>query len=348
MNSNIIKSPVIFLFLALSFSSFAAISADSPAQELERADHTLVSSSNVVALPIEEQKVKLVDWLTGEFSNLRHVFEFGPTGGYPPVLLRQEPIELIDNETAMLVTQSWLASPGQIYRKHLYRFRIPRRSNDILQDIYAVPADFTGAFVDENGLSPALDLVVGCSIRWQATEQGFKGYRDGNRCSFRDENDQVVSWTTHLTLNPVEYSVADTAFTDDGEQLLGDIDGKALVVNRIRFFQAEIGYLPAGADADDLQQWMVAAPQRPLHDHEQRIPLVSSEDGLFLGHELQLVSDLSNPERLHLRLYRQTEDEPIFQAEMEYMGEGKWSATSERLRIQISKADSITALLPQR
>ncbi|EGN76282.1 CpeT/CpcT family (DUF1001) [Idiomarina sp. A28L] len=347
MNPNIIKSSLILLFFSLNFTSLSAISADSPEELATPAPSASAKNTSVVQLSTEEQKDKLVNWLTAEFSNLRYVFQFGPIGGYPPVLMRQEQVELFDNETALVVAQSWLAAPNQVYRKHLYRFRIPRRSNEIVQDIYSVPLDFAGALASEDGLSQELELLIGCSIRWQATETGFEGYRDGNRCSFRNEDNQVVSWTTHLTLNPLEYSVADTAFTDDGEQLLGDIDGKALVVNRIRFFQAEIGYLPAGANADDLQQWMVAAPQRPLHDHEQRIPLLSSEDGLFLGHEVQLISDLNDSEKLQLRLYRQTEDEPMFQVEMEYMGEGKWSATGERLRIQISKVDSVTELLPQ-
>ncbi len=307
-------------------------------------EDTLAPNLDLLALQPEVQKENLITWLTGEFSNLRHVFEFGPTGGYPPLLMRQQQVNLMNDEAAIYTEQSWLAAPEQIYRKHLYRFRILRSSNDIVQDVYLVPNDFSGELYDEEGIADELELVAGCSIRWQATEQGFKGYRDGNRCSFRDENNQIVSWTTHLTLNQTEYTVADSAFTDNGEQVLGDIDGNALVLNRIRFFQAEIGYLPAGADPDVMEEWMVALPQRPLHDHEQRIPLLSADDGLFLGHEVQIVSDIENPQKLQIRLYRQTEEEPMLQMEMDYKGDGKWSATAERLRIQLSMARSITEL----
>ncbi|RUO21106.1 hypothetical protein CWE08_05795 [Aliidiomarina iranensis] len=304
------------------------------------------SSQSLQDLTPEAQQERLIDWLTGEFSNLRYVFEFGPVGGYPPLLLKQQRVPLMDGEYGVLVEQSWLAAPERIYRRHLYRFRQPRFSDDIIQEVYVVPNNFAGSFISEDGFSAELDLMSGCSIRWQVKANEFEGYRDGNRCSFRNENNQVVSWTTHLRLNATNYNVADMAFTDDGEQVLGDIEGTGLVLNRIRFFQAEIGYLPAGAEAEDLSQWMVALPQRPLHDHEQRIPLMSGEDGLFLGHDIQLIGNLQEPETLLLRLYRQTEDEPFFAEEMEYQGDGKWRATSERLRIQLSVANSIAELLP--
>lgn len=292
----------------------------------------------------EEQKRILLNLLAGEFSNLRNIFEHGPSGGYPPVLIRQKQV----NEAGLWVQQSTIAAPDRVYRQQYYHFVIPRRANYIRQDVYLLPNDFAGDFSNIEALPEELQAVVGCAIHWYPRSDSWVGERSGEFCAFRDENNEVVAVNSTIQLDTERYQITETAVSSNGEPLLGDIEGLPLVLQRIRFFHAELSYLPAGADGNDDNQWMAANPQRLMHDHEQRVALMSANEGLFLGHDIQLLTDSNDPQQLTLRVYRQTEDEPLFVVALEYHGSGEWRATHERLRVQLRAVDSVTELLPQR
>lgn len=331
---------------ACVIASSISISHAQPSTVLSLDDST-TSVQTLTEHTLAEQKRILIEWLNGEFSNLKHIFEYGPVGGYPPILMRQATINL-GAEKALWVQQSSLVTPTDSYREHLYRFRINERNHTIIQDIYLLADDFDGEwFSDEIGISPQLEQLEGCSITWRAEGNMMHGNRDGRFCAFKDELNRVVSISSQLNLHPYQLEVVDTAVADDGEPLLGDVDGNALVLDRIRFFHAEITFLPAGADARSDNEWVEAIPQRPMHDHDQRVALLNAEDELFLGHDIQLIGNAKYADELILRIYRQTEDEPVFSASMEYLGAGQWRATAERLRVELRLAESVIDVLPR-
>lgn len=346
MKFSLLKSFSIRMFCtACVAASSINLSYASPAAAFSLESPT-VNTKALTEHTLEEQKRILIAWLNGEFSNLKHIFEHGPVGGYPPILMRQSTVTLSD-EKALWVQQSSLVNPTDTYREHLYRFRINERNNTIVQDIYLLPKGFAGEWVfDELSIAEELELLDGCSISWRADAHSMLGSRDGNFCAFKDELDRVISISSHLTLRPQQLEVVDTAVADDGEPLLGDVDGNALVLNRIRFFHTQLAFLPAGADASSDAEWVAAIPQRPMHDHDQRVALLNAGDGLFLGHDIQVIGDSSNLDELVLRIYRQTEDEPIFSATMEFVEAGRWRATTERLRVELTLAESIIDVLP--
>lgn len=338
--------PVRVFCTACVITSSITISHAKPTAVFSLNDST-ITVQTLTEHTLAEQKRILIEWLNGEFSNLKHIFEHGPVGGYPPILMRQSTIHL-GAEEALWVQQSSLVTPIDSYREHLYRFRINERNHTIIQDIYLLPQDFDGEwFSDEIGISPQLEQLEGCSITWRAEGNTMHGNRDGRFCAFKDELNRVVSISSQLNLNPYQLEVVDTAVADDGEPLLGDVDGNALVLDRIRFFHAEITFLPAGADARSDNEWVEAIPQRPMHDHDQRVALLNAEDQLFLGHDIQLIGNAKKADELVLRIYRQTEDEPVFSASMEYLGAGQWRATSERLRVELRLAESVIDVLPR-
>ena len=347
MKSSLLKYFPMRMFCAACVIASAITISQAKPNTVFSLDDSTIAAQTLNEHTLIEQKRILIEWLNGEFSNLKHIFEHGPVGGYPPILMRQS-IVTLGAEKALWVRQSSLVTPTDSYREHLYRFRINERNNTIIQDIYLLPRDFDGEwFSDDRGVSPQLEQLEGCSITWRADTNMMHGNRDGRFCAFKDELNRVVSISSQLKLSPHQLEVVDTAVADDGEPLLGDVDGNALVLGRIRFFHTELTFLPAGADANSDSEWVEAIPQRPMHDHDQRVALLNAEDELFLGHDIQLIGNAKNADELVLRIYRQTEDEPVFSATMEYLGAGQWRATTNRLRVELRLAESVIDVLPR-
>ncbi|WP_157981331.1 CpcT/CpeT family chromophore lyase [Aliidiomarina sanyensis] len=277
----------------------------------------------------ESQRSLLLQYLVGEFSNLRTILETGRGAGHAPIFVRNHRLAW-DDEDVIWSRQSLLNTPNATYRQQVYRFVLPRRNTGIVQQIYLAPASWEPQSDDWS----ALERLQGCDIVWRYTGDGFVGSREGSQCGFVDEQGRAIFLATHLQANSVRFTVEDAALSRGGELILGDLNGEPVVHERIRFFDVNIEFLPAGASSENDSAWIVAEPFRDLHDHDIRVPLVSSDERMFLGHDIQVLGNSEEPTGLTIRVYRQAEEQPVLSLKVE--GEdGRWSAEAERFRIQL-------------
>ncbi|RUO22047.1 hypothetical protein CWE06_04240 [Aliidiomarina haloalkalitolerans] len=283
---------------------------------------------------------RLATWMQGDFSNMRFIIEHGGSG-QPPILLKHRVVREEQGRPAIVVQQSWLSQPQQGYRFQLLRFQ-QNRDGSIQQMIYPLTAQTYAGVLESSSFSEAslenLVALEGCEVRWTASETEFLGERRGEYCSFIDEYGEEVHWQTRLTLNPYQYAVDDVAVTSQGEQIIGQVDGVPVVNERIRFFTADIQFLPAGANASDDEAWISASTRQPLNDHEQRVALMDADGSQFFGHEIQVLGNVYDPEELRIRIYRSGEETPLTELHMAY-SEGNWQANSERVRLRLQVRD---------
>lgn len=280
----------------------------------------------------DEEISRLLDWLTGDFSNMRYILEAGGSG-HPPILLRQQVVKHDEESPALLVQQSWINQPEESYRYQLFTFR-KLRTGDIIQSIAVLSkSDYERIEAGDVSFGDFAPLP-NCEIVWRAEDGLFNGFRDPERCRFSDQYGELVHWQTRLILTPHQYTVDDFAVTAQGETLLGQVDGVAVVNERIRFFAAHMEFLPAGADADSDDAWVEVIPRQTLHDHEQRIALMDVQGELFYGHDIQLFGKSGQPDYLKVRLYRQDEESPQVELTAVY-DDGEWQAQGERIRLRL-------------
>ncbi|MCH8501391.1 MAG: CpcT/CpeT family chromophore lyase [Aliidiomarina sp.] len=280
----------------------------------------------------DKEITRLLDWLAGDFSNLRYILESGGSG-HPPILLRQQLVSRDDENPALLVEQSWINQPEESYRYQLFTFR-KVRTGEIIQSIAVLSSsefqDIQAGDVQFSDYAP----LRNCEIIWREEDGLFNGFRDPERCRFSDQHGELVHWQTRLTVTPHQYIVDDFAVTAQGETILGQVDGVPVVNERIRFFVADIEFLPAGADASSDDAWVEVQPRQTLHDHEQRIALMDSKGEFFYGHDIQLFGKADQPEYLKVRLYRQNEESPLAELTTVYQ-DGEWRAQGERIRLRL-------------
>lgn len=282
--------------------------------------------------PQDKEITRLLDWLAGDFSNMRYILEAGGSG-HPPILLRQQVVSRDDKNPALLVQQSWINQPEDSYRFQLFTFR-KLRTGEIIQSIAVLSrSDYQHIQAGDVNFSDYASLP-NCEIIWREEDGVFNGFRDPERCRFSDQYGEQVHWQTRLTVTPYQYIVDDFAVTAQGETLLGQLDGVPVVNERIRFFKADIEFLPAGADASSDDAWVAVQPRQTLHDHEQRIALMDLKGELFYGHDIQLFGKPDQPEYLQVRLYRQNEESPLAELTTEYQ-DGEWQAQGERIRLRL-------------
>lgn len=283
---------------------------------------------------------RLATWLEGDFSNMRFIIEQGGSG-QPPILLQHRIVREESDHPAVAVKQSWLSQPSQGYRYQLVRFDA-NRDGSVRQIIYPLTAEAYGQVVDNQPLAAefidTLTALDGCDIRWTDAKSEFHGERRGDYCSFSDEYGEVVHWQTTLTLDPYQYTVNDAAYTSSGEPIIGQVDGLPVINERIRFFTADIQFLPAGANSNQEDAWVTATTRQPLHDHEQRVALMDADGLQFFGHELQVLGDARNPEELQVRVYRYGEEQPLneFTIKLE-AGDGQAEGDRVRLRLRVTE-----------
>lgn len=288
--------------------------------------------------PQDKEIARLLDWLAGDFSNMRYILEAGGSG-HPPILLRQQVVKRDDANPALLVQQSWINQPEESYRYQLFTFR-KLRTGDIIQSIAVLSkSDYEHIQAGDVSFSDYATLP-NCEIVWREEDGLFNGFRDPERCRFSDQYGELVHWQTRLTLNPHQYTVDDFAVTALGETILGQVDGIPVVNERIRFFTAHIEFLPAGADASSDDAWVEVNPRQTLHDHEQRIALMDVQGELFYGHDIQLLGKSNQPDYLKVRLYRQDEESPLVELTTEYHN-GEWQAQGERIRLRLRQDKNV-------
>ncbi|TRW49312.1 hypothetical protein FM042_00085 [Aliidiomarina halalkaliphila] len=306
------------LFLLLGLLSCTILSVSAQA----------VTASEQSKSPLTQLKAHLV----GDFSNLRHMMTTGEGVGQPPVLMQITPADW-DGEPVLIARQALIESLDEPYRVHIYRFRESRRNSQLIQDIYVVP-EAAHNERDASMLRHA-ELLQGCSIRWQAEDDQFVGVRDGRRCAFLDEHGRQIAVSSQLLLTEEQLIVEDRAVAMGGDIIVGSPLGDVSVYERIRFFSADIAFLPSGAQASDADAWLGVAPHRPLHDHDVRIPLTASADGMFIGHDIQVLGFATDENRLQVRLYRLSDVNPHQDVTMEFDG-ATWHAETERFRIRLT------------
>lgn len=299
----------------------------------------MVSVSAHAATVSEETNsdlAKLKSHLTGDFSNLRHMMTTGEGVGQPPVLMQITEAEW-DGESVLIARQALIESLDEPYRVQIYRFREARRNDHLIQDIFVVPE----AAHNEHGdsLFTHAELLQGCSIHWRIEDDDFVGVRDGRRCAFLDEHGRQITVSSQLLLTEEQLIVEDRAVAMGGDIIVGSPLGDVSVYERIRFFSADVAFLPSGAQPSDADAWLAVAPHRPLHDHDVRIPLTAREDGMFIGHDIQVLGFATDENRLQVRLYRLSDVNPHQDVTMEFE-EGSWYAETERFRIRLELIDT--------
>ncbi|WP_194757528.1 CpcT/CpeT family chromophore lyase [Aliidiomarina indica] len=274
---------------------------------------------------------QLKEYLIGDFSNLRHMMTTGEGVGQPPVLLQITPAEW-DGEQVLIARQALVSAPNEPYRIQVYRIRKDQRSGQLVQDIYVASPALNSS--EHSLLFESAERLAGCSIRWRVEAGQFVGIRDGRRCKFRDQHGREISMSSRLLVTAEQLIIEDSAMAQGEDFILGRPLGEVNVYEPIRFMSAQIMFLPSGGQANDESAWLSVDTYRPLHDHDVRIPLVASADGMFIGHDIQLLGFADDETQLQLRIYRFSDAEPLDDVTMEFDGE-TWHAETERFRIQL-------------
>lgn len=304
------------------------------------------NSLNVVHSRVELQQ-KLINAFVGEYSNFFALTEHPTTvGDFPPIIQRIETVVLADGQVGLLVNQGFLSSRSSHlasahYRRTLYLFTTSRNSNALVQISYPLDQHVTKESLTEVGALTQLERLPGCEIQWQyeqtvAGEQSFNGYRDPERCFFIDEQGLPIHLETILYVGKNELQMTENLLNEEGEPLPeADLVG-TMSLTPIRFFEMTVSFLPDGSDEGDESAWISIQPDGLIHDHGQRINLLTKNEQQALPYQIQLVRGAQDENQMQVRIYSLGAETPLQELTVDLIdGVGVLNADPLRVEIQI-------------
>lgn len=332
----IIKTTVLTLF---TFNIFYT-STQALAEVRSKNDEVV----NVIPSRAELQQ-KLINALVGEYSNFLALTEHPTTvGDFPPIIQRAEVVVLANGEEGLLVHQGLLSSrstglASTHYRRTLYLFTSTPHSDALIQVSYPLTPNFTKELLSEPGALSQLERLPGCEIHWQYeqvedSQLSFNGYRSPSRCFFIDEHGVAIHLETILHVGNNELQMTENLLDGAGEPLSeADLVG-TLSLTPIRFFEMTVSFLPDGSNADDDEAWLSVQPEGLIHDHGQRINLLTKNEQQALPYEIKLVRGAQDENQLQVRIYSLGSETPMQDLAVE-LTEGVGVLNAEPLRVEI-------------
>ncbi len=298
-----------------------------------------------------ELQQRLLNALSGEFSNFYALTEHPTTvGDFPPVLQRADIITLANGEQALLVEQGFLAMRAahastkdvgvvNSYRRQLYAFVTPRNSNQLVHVSYPLPDSIGVTQLAAPNALESLKRLPGCEVHWHYERlvdgsDSFEGYRSPERCFFIDDNNTPVHMETILHVANYGIQMTDNVLDASGEPLLETELGGTMLLNPIRFFNMTVSFLPDGADKNNADAWISIQPDGLIHDHGQRINLLTKKEQQILPYQIQLLREEDTNDRLQVRIYSLGSEMPLEQLSLE-LENGVGVLQVDPLRVEI-------------
>lgn len=337
-----IKTKALNLFLFSLLLSFPALATEPNTPITEETEAELV-------LTREELQSRLLTALSGEFSNFYALTEHPTTvGDFSPIIQQADIVTLANGEQAILIEQRFLetrAARSQVQlnnRRQLYTFVTPRKSEELVQITYPVPANITAQFLSEPEALQQLKRLPGCEIHWQHEqlnngESSFEGYRNPKRCFFIDSSDNSpIHMESILHVANHEIKMTDNLLDANGEPLSEMELAGTLILNPIRFFDMTVSFLPEGANKDNDEAWINIQPEGLIHDHGQRINLRTQKEQQTIPYQIKLVREEGTTNKLQVRIYSLGSETPLEELTVELEnGVGVLNADPLRVELQV-------------
>lgn len=263
------------------------------------------------------QQEALIDALSGQFSNFYALTEYPNTvGDYPPLVYTGTPLTLPNGHHGVLVSQyhfdvsgSAQAVSNNPVRQQLYAFINPGEAADAVHVTYPVPTDLTAAQLSQADTFSQLQRLPGCETYWTAPAetnetQHFEGYKNPKRCYFMnpEQQSQVHVESIHY-VTAQEQKLTENLLNAKGEPLADMALAGTLVLHPIRFFQVQAAYLPEGANEENNDAWVHIEPASNVHDHGQRINLLTQNSQQLIPYQIRVLRHQSTPQQVRVSLY---------------------------------------------
>ncbi|MGX5914580.1 CpcT/CpeT family chromophore lyase [Aliidiomarina sp. Khilg15.8] len=270
-------------------------------------------------LSADEHQAQIAEWLQGQFTNYQQSIQ-NPEQAVSPLLYQVERLKRQGDEGVLLSSQQmFLFNQEQLLRTQVYQLQT-RGSNVVEQRFFHVSGDI------ENRQD--WHQLHGCAVRWRWKGDHYAGARNEDRCYFyNQENGRKIALKSQLKLTPNTYSTIDWAYSEDGTLLLDDAFNSQLVLQRMRFFDADIEYKAPGSDS-----WQRVHTTHEVHDQGVRVRLQLPESDLELRYQLELVRE---GEQRVLRIYQGNQAQPVERVQVPVDAQ-QLEFTMEQLRVRLT------------
>lgn len=271
------------------------------------------------AMSASEHRAQIADWLQGQFTNYQQSLQ-NPEEAVSPLLYVVEPVPQQEDEGVLLSSQQmFLFNPDQQLRTQMYELNT-QGGEVVEQRFYHVNGDPE----QRDNWQP----LHGCEVHWRWQGDHYTGKRDEQRCYFYNQDTgKKVALKSQLKLTRNTFSTTDWAYAADGTLLLGDTFNSHLVLQRMRFFDADIEYRAPGSDS-----WQAVHPTHEIHDQGVRVRLQLPDSDLELRYQLELVRQ---GEQRVLRIYQGNQAQPAKRLEAPVDSE-QLEVSMEQLRIRLT------------
>lgn len=280
----------------------------------------LVSSmAGAQTMSASEHREQIATWLQGQFTNYQQSLQ-NPQQAVAPLLYVVSTLPGQEGEGLLLSSeQMFLFNPDQKLRTQVYELHTGR-GETVEQQFYHV----SGAPQQRDNWQP----LHGCEVDWRWQGDHYTGTRDEKRCYFyNQETGSKVALKSQLKLTRNTFATTDWAYAADGTLLLGDAFNSHLVLQRMRFFDANIEYRAPGSE-----DWQKVDPTHDIHDQGVRVRLQLPESNLELRYQLELVRQ---GEQRVLRVFQGNRAQPVKRLEAPVDSE-QLELSMEQLRIRLT------------
>lgn len=273
-------------------------------------------------LSLNQHRAQVADWLQGQFTNYQQSIQ-NPELAVSPLLYIVEPLPNEEDERLLLSSQQmFLFNQDQLLRTQVYELQT--RGKDVIEQRFY--------HVSENiEARESWQQLHGCAVRWRWNGEHYVGARDENRCYFyNQENGHKVALKSQLKLTSSTFSTIDWAYAEDGTLLLDDAFNSQLVLQRMRYFDADIEYRAPGSE-----EWQPVQATHDIHDQGVRVRLQLPESDLELRYQLEL---LREGEQRVLRIYQGNQAQPVERVEVSADTQ-QLEFTMQQLRVRLQLRD---------
>jgi hypothetical protein len=260
----------------------------------------LTTSTAAAEFSPSEHQARVADWLKGQFTNYQQTIQT-PEEAVSPLLYEVKKLKRTEDDHLLLSSrQMFLFNRAQPLRTQVYEIQ-QGRGGHLEQHFYHV----SESLQQRETWQP----LHGCAVEWRWHGDHYKGARDEDSCYFyNQENGRKIALKSQLTLTANTLSTMDWAYTEDGTLVLDDAFNSHMVLQRMRFFDAEIAYKAPGSDT-----WQKVEPTHDIHDQGVRVRLQLPENDLELRYQLELVRQ---GEQRVLRIYQGNQARPAERVEV--------------------------------